>query len=147
MECQIRRSPTARESTFGMWFVDGAFECYTLEDAIRELPGQPVEMWKIAGCTAIPAGRYRLTMEDSPRFGPDTITVNNVPGFAGVRVHGGNDVEDTEGCPLVGDAIDKSAGTISGAIARGVLKRLKAKIRAALDAGEEVWLRVENPAS
>lgn len=145
MECVLRRSPTVNEATFGQWFIDGSFECYTLEDAIREVAGKPVEEWKIPGQTAIPAGRYRLTLEHSPRFGPDTITVHKVPGFVGVRVHGGNDVDDSEGCPLVGDRIDKAAGTISGAASRGVLKRLKEKIRKAIEAGEEVWLTVENP--
>jgi hypothetical protein len=147
MENLIRRSPTVNGNTFGQWFINGAFECYTLEDAIREVEGEPVHLWKIDGKTAIPSGRYRLALEDSPRFGKDTITVLDVPGFKFIRAHSGEDVDDTEGCPLVGDTIDKPAGKISGGIARGVLKRLKAKIRAALDRGEAVWLVIESPAT
>lgn len=146
MENLIRRSPTVNEATFGQWFVDGAVECYTLEDAIREVPGEPVHLWKIDGKTAIPSGRYRLTIEDSPGYGPDTITVNDVPGFKHIRVHSGEDHEDTKGCPLVGDHVYKAAGKISGGLAHGVKKRLAAKIKAAIERGEAAWLVIENPA-
>lgn len=145
MENLIRRGRTINNFTPGQWFIDGAFECRTLEDAIREVEGEPVHLWKIDKQTCIPSGRYRITMENSPRFGKDTITVLDVPGFKFIRVHSGEDADDTEGCPLVGDTIDMANGKISGGIARGVLKRLKAKIRAALDRGEDVWLVVENP--
>lgn len=145
VEHVIQRRPTVRETTFGQWLIDGEFFCHTLEDAIREIPGAPVEQWKVKAKTAIPAGRYRLTLEQSPRFGPDTITIHGVPGFVGVRVHGGNDVDDTEGCPIVGDQIDEQAGGISGAKARGVLDRLKAEIRTAESGGLKCWLTVVNP--
>jgi hypothetical protein len=126
--------------------VDGAFECYTLEDPIRERPGVPVAEWKLHGRSAIPAGRYRITLEHSPRFGPNTLTVNGVPGFAGVRIHAGNDVDDTEGCPLVGDGLEAGDTRIRGGTSRPALNRLKAKVRQAIrDRGEEVWLEIRNP--
>ena len=147
MENIIRRRQTKNDTTFGQWFIDGVFECHTLEDAVREVDGEPVHLWKIDGDTAIPSGRYRLSLEFSPRFGADTITVHDVPGFEGVRVHAGNDAGDTEGCPIVGDHINTAARTISGGAVRGVLKRLKAKIAAAIAAGEDVWLMVQNSES
>ncbi|WP_223688366.1 DUF5675 family protein, partial [Streptococcus pneumoniae] len=76
----------------------------------------------------MPSGRYRVTLDTSPRFGPETLTINDVPGFTGVRIHGGNDADDTEGCIIVGDSIDRQKSTISGAQLHGVLKRLKDKI-------------------
>jgi hypothetical protein len=145
MENLLKRMPTIGETTFGQWFIDGAFECYTLEDAIREVEGEPVALWKIHGQTAIPSGRYRLAIENSPKYGPDTITVLDVPGFSFIRVHSGNRHEDSLGCPLVGDRINKNLGTISGGLARDVKKRLAAKVKAALDRGEDVWLVVQNP--
>lgn len=137
MILRIDRKPTERETTFGQLFIDGVFECYTLEDAIRDhkLPGQ----------TCIPPGRFRVSLEHSPRFGPDTLSILSVPDFTGVRIHGGNDKDDTEGCPIVGDRIDRDSLSISGAAARGVLKRLKDKVRAALQDGGEVWLTINNP--
>lgn len=68
---------------------------------VPEDPHQPV---KVAGKTRIPAGRYRLTLEDSPKFTPKyghkMLTVCNVPNFTGIRIHRGNSPADTEGCIL-----------------------------------------------
>ena len=81
--------------------------CWTLEDVAREVPGEPVEAWKIPGETAIPYGTYRVIVNRSARFsakaGHDVLLplLLGVPGFAGVRLHGGNRSGDTEGCILV----------------------------------------------
>jgi hypothetical protein len=142
----VARKPTVGETTFGQLFVDGAFECYTLEDAIREIPGEPVDLWKIKDRTAIPSGMYRLTLADSPHFGPDTLTINDVPGFDLIRIHSGLDAGSTEGCVIVGDHIDTEHLTISGGLVRGVKKRLQAKVKTALALGQEAWITIENPA-
>lgn len=145
MELRLDRKPSERETTFGQLFVNSVYECYTLEDSIRELAGVPVSAWKIPDQTAIPSGRYRVTAEASERFGPDTLTINNAPGFTYIRIHGGNKSEDTDGCIIIGDQISRMTMTISGALLRGVLKRLKAKVLPALAAGEEVWITINNP--
>ncbi|SEL11402.1 DUF5675 family protein [Nitrosovibrio tenuis] len=95
MELQVKRTDLTDESTIGELSVNGQFECYTLEDKVR-----PV---KIAGKTAIPAGRYEVIINFSQRFGRPLPLVLNVPDFEGVRIHPGNTDEDTEGCLLVGD--------------------------------------------
>lgn len=136
MNLRLDRRPTAFETTLGQLFVDDSYECKTLEDSIRE--------FKIPAKTCIPAGTYRITLESSPRFGPDTITINDVPEFVGVRMHGGNTAADTEGCVIVGDRVD-SETSISGGTLRGVLKRLKEKVKAGLQDGGEVWLTINNP--
>lgn len=75
MKIIIRRQPSQGGATIGKLSIDGLFACYVLEDEIREVPGQTVSEWKIKGQTAIPAGEYRVTLEDSARFGPDTMTI------------------------------------------------------------------------
>lgn len=140
----LQRQPSYKETTFGSLDIDGDWFCHTLEDMIREIPGVPVAQWKVKKKTAIPAGRYRITLEDSPRFGPDTITLHDVDGFDYIRMHGGNDIDDTEGCPVVGSMIDREACRIAGAQTAGVLRDLKARIRAGLGRGE-VWIEVKNP--
>lgn len=75
--------------------------CWTLEDVVREVPGQPVASWKIKGRTAIPRGTYPIRVTRSNRFGVDLPLLLDVPGFEGIRIHGGNTAADTEGCILV----------------------------------------------
>lgn len=131
MNLLIQRLPSSDSKTDGDLYVDGERLCVTLEDAVREI--------KLKGQTAIPAGRYQITMENSPRFGPGTLTVNDVPGFTGVRIHAGNTEHDTEGCPLVGMVrTDSGIGRSKEALAL-----LKSKVAAGLVEGE-VWLDVKN---
>lgn len=143
MELTLKRRPSQGGATIGELLEDGVRLCYSLEDEIREIEGRPVHEWKIKGATAIPAGRYRITLENSPRFGADTLTVNDVPGFVGVRMHAGNDADDTEGCPLLGTAV--TATTIVGGTSRPAVAMATAHVRQAIQRGEEVWMDVCNP--
>lgn len=144
MEILQQRVRLHHQRTASDLSIDGRPFCHVVEDPVREIPGRPVAEWKQHGRTAIPAGRYRCTLETSPRFGPGTISLHDVPGFAGVRVHGGNDEDDTEGCPLVGYQLTPT-DTIVGGTSRPALVALKAEIRTALEAGEAVWWTVANP--
>lgn len=143
MKLTLNRRPSVGGATIGELLADGKFLCYTLEDEIREIPGVPVGNWKLKGITAIPAGRYRVTMEHSPRFGPNTLTINAVPGFVGVRIHGGNRHEDSEGCPLLG--LKVTATTIVGGTSGPAVKIVKDAVRAALASGQQVWIDINNP--
>ena len=143
MKITLQRQPSVGGATIGRVSIDGTFTCFSLEDEIREQPGIPVGHWKIKGATAIPAGRYRVTLEDSPRFGPSTMTINSVPGFTGVRIHGGNKHEDTEGCPLLG--LQVTTTTIVGGTSGPAVKLVKDAVRAALASGQQVWIDINNP--
>lgn len=143
MKLTLNRRPTVGGATIGELFEDGTRLCYTLEDEIRERVGEPVANWKIRGATAIPSGEYRVTLEHSPRFGPDTLTINGVPGFVGVRIHGGNRHEDTEGCPLLGLRVTDT--TIVGGTSAPAVGLVKARVRAALASGQHVLLTINNP--
>lgn len=137
-----RTSPAGHPMTFGELLADGQFICYVLEDEVREVDGQPVASWKIKGETAIPAGEYRITLEHSPRFGANTLTVHDVPGFVGVRIHAGNTVADTEGCPLLGMAIN-AQGIVGGTSAPAV-KLVKQLVGDAMSRGEVTRMDVVN---
>lgn len=115
MEILVKRHPSAKGATIGELFVDGVRECYTLEDEVREPDssiGRPmaswdiivkwVLSWKIQNVTAIPRGRYPVTITHSPHFGCDLPLLSNVPGYTAVRIHWGNKAADTDGCILVG---------------------------------------------
>lgn len=148
MNLTLQRTHTIGPRTFGKLFADERYLCHTLEDEIREQAGQPVADWKIKGATAIPSTGfvgtpYLVTLERSPRFGPDTLTVNDVPGFLGVRMHAGNTEADTEGCPLLGMAIND--GGIVGGTSRPAVDLVRSVVRLATQQGESVWLDVVNP--
>lgn len=79
--------------------VDERMLAYTEEDTVR-----PFGAVKVSGETAIPTGRYSLTVDYSKRFRKYMFHIESVPGFDGIRIHAGNTAADTEGCILVGDA-------------------------------------------
>ena len=114
------------------------FVCDILEDVVREVPGQPVDAWKVHGETAISAGTYEVTFENSARFGPNTLTVNAVPGFVGIRIHGGNTSANTEGCLLPG--LRNSEYTV--ARSQDNLQALRSLCREAVDRGEKITLTI-----
>jgi hypothetical protein len=143
MRLTLNRRPSLGGATIGELLEDGARLCYTLEDEIRERVGEPVGNWKIKGQTAIPSGTYRVIMEDSPRFGPGTLTLLNVPGFSYIRMHGGFDKDSTEGCLITGLRV--TATTIVGGTSQPALKLVKEKVRAALASGQQVWIDINNP--
>lgn len=101
MKLKLVRNKTKGNSTTGKLYVDGAFECYTLEDVVRDT--------KIAGITAIPTGQYPIIIDMSNRFKRMLPLLIDVPNFAGVRIHPGNTSKDTEGCILVGMSITETA--------------------------------------
>lgn len=119
--------------TEGKLYIDGEFECYTVEDAIR--------IAKVQNKTAIPAGAYNVVMTMSTRFGKVMPLLENVPGFTGVRIHAGNSSKDTEGCIIVGAINDKSDDDFIGG-SKIAVARLYPKIVDALASNEKVTLEV-----
>lgn len=100
------RTDAQDDRTLGELFLNGSRFCYTLEDLVR------AEGVKIKGKTAIPAGLYLVKLTMSPKFGRITPQILGVENFDGVRMHGGNDPVDTEGCPLV--AFNRTGNKIQG---------------------------------
>jgi hypothetical protein len=96
MKLRLVRTDLAPGYTVGALYIDGAFNCFTLEDTVRA-PGV-----KVFGQTAILAGTYKVIINMSARFKRLLPLLLDVPGFDGVRIHPGNSATDTEGCILVG---------------------------------------------
>lgn len=119
MELLLYRIARRDTYTIGHLYIDGKYFCDTIEDKDRGLTQSmpPSVIWatKRKGVTAIPTGRYRVTLEvKSPKFSAKKYEKNygfcdgylprliNVPGFDGVLIHIGNTAKDTDGCLLVG---------------------------------------------
>ena len=138
LELHLKRTIFTDKSTIGMLSVDGVFECYVLEDVVRERAGVPVGEWKVHGDTAIPQGRYRIERTMSGRFGRVLPLLRKVPGFEGIRIHPGNDPGDTEGCLLPG--LHKGENCVTDS--RAAFAMLDELIEESLRIGE-VWITVE----
>lgn len=111
-EFRLKRIKFGDTFTIGQLYLNDAFLCYTLEDTVREVIGEPVSSWKQYGVTAIPTGTYKVILSLSNRFKKILPEVLNVEGYTGVRIHAGNKPEDTEGCILVGESWDGNTGFI-----------------------------------
>lgn len=117
-QLNIRIDRIAKKSTYtiGKLYLNGVYFCDTLEDTDRGLTQgmalQKIKDLKIKGATAIPKGKYKVTMNIvSPKFSKRATyqfcqgklpRLLNVDGYEGVLIHIGNTAKDTEGCILVG---------------------------------------------
>lgn len=135
MKLRLQRDVVTELSTAGRLYVDGSFECYSLED--------PVRKEKIYGKTAIPAGHYQIVITRSERFKRDMPLLLGVKDFIGIRIHSGNTAEDTSGCILVG-TYREGSDTIRGS--RNAFDNLYWKIKNALFEDEDVEIEILNPA-
>lgn len=146
MLIRLKRQIVVEDFTMGELLVDGAHFAWTLEDPIREVITVNGWTWephrKLYGRTAIPSGRYVCTVTYSNRFKRRMPLLVGVPDFTGVRFHGGNTVEDTEGCPLMGRQRDIDAARVSNC--DGLTEQLVMLIDGA-EQREKVYCEVSNP--
>ena len=133
MEIKLVRGKSNAASVEGKLYVDGVFECYTVEDLPRAV--------KVYGKTAIPKGKYKVVITMSNRFKKRLPLLLNVPGFEGVRIHSGNSSKDTEGCIIVGAVNDRTDDDWVGS-SKVAMSRLMPKIEDALAVKKEVWLEI-----
>ena len=82
------RYTRTEKAILGSLYLNGAFICYTLENAAK----------------AIPAGLYSIENSRSPKFGRELplLFSDKVPSRRGVRIHAGNTYQESAACVLVG---------------------------------------------
>ena len=94
------RDAKSDTTVLGRLFLNGAFLCWTCENAAK----------------AIPVGLYKLQNSVSPKFKRELPLIYNsttVKSSRGVRVHKGNSWKDSNSCVLVGMGRDDKKMTIS----------------------------------
>ena len=150
MEIRLKRIARRDTYTIGKLYIDGKYICDTCEDKDRGLKQSDniavIKARKVYSQTAIPTGRYRVTLGvKSNRFGnraqyafcqgllPRLI---NVPGFDGVLIHIGNTAEDSSGCILVGQ--NKAVGKVLNSTE--TFKKLYAILR---EADDNIYITIE----
>lgn len=113
MKLKLKRIALKDTYTIGKLYIDGEYFCDTLEDKVRDLNKNGVfdnGEKKIYGETAIPYGTYNVKWTYSNKFKKYMPLIENVPSFAGIRIHAGNSSADTYGCILVGE--NKAVGKV-----------------------------------
>ena len=151
MKIDVVRIQFGSDSTNGLVFIDNSFECYSLEDQVREGA-------KVMGETAIPLGSYEIKFRtvggfDSKykkRYGTDwhvgMLELQDVPNFKYILIHTGNTDEHTAGCLLLGETqqdLDKGKdGFVGGS--GDAYKKFYPKVRDALVSGEKVMIHYSN---
>lgn len=153
MELKVKRRFKGADYTIGSLYVNGVYECDTLEDTDRGLdnnmPLSVIQTKKVYGKTAIPTGTYEIDMNIvSPKFKDRSWArfcngklprLRDVRGFEGVLVHVGNKPEDTLGCLLVGQ--NKLKGQVVNSTE--TFTNLYNKMDAAHRRGEAIKITIE----
>jgi hypothetical protein len=102
----VVRTQFGTDATNGLLFIDGLFECYTLEDQYQAV--------KVMHETCIPEGTYDIKFRKeggfhtrySAKYGNShygMLHLQDVPNFTYILIHSGNTDEHTSGCILTGE--------------------------------------------
>jgi len=135
MKILVKRNRFTTVSSIGdISIVDDDYRAFSVEDVARAAGV------KIPKETAIPPGVYPVRMTWSPRYNSMQPQIMNVPMFSGVRFDVANYASEVEGCIGVGNGRGVNAVWDS----KSAQAALCAKIQAALDRGELVWVEITN---
>ena len=145
MKLQVVRTQFGKDATNGLLFIDGVFECYTLEDQYQAV--------KVMHETCIPEGTYDIKFRKTGGFHArysakyknahyGMLHIQDVPGFEFILIHTGNWESQTSGCLLVGDTQQDLDVSDKGFIGASVnaYKRMYAKVANQLLQGKKVTI-------
>ncbi|MGB5941249.1 MAG: DUF5675 family protein [Leeuwenhoekiella sp.] len=142
MKIKVNRTHHGTDHTIGILYIDGKYQCFTLEDEAR--------IHKVMGETRIPAGTYDIAFRKEGSFNgrylakygknwhKGMLEVQNVPNFKYILIHCGNDDDDTAGCLLVGETNTDFRNYIGSS--RAAYRKIYPIIRDALLNGEKVTI-------
>ena len=150
MKLNVIRHQFGKDASNGLLFIDGVFECYTLEDEVREV--------KVMHETCIPEGEYEIKLRAEggfhsrylKRYGADwhkgMLWLQDVPNFTWILIHTLNDSTQTSGCLGVGSSQQDLDLDSKGKIlqSRDSYQRMYPKVRDALLNGEKVTIEYSN---
>jgi len=154
MKLDVLRFQFGSDATNSLLFIDQKFECYGLEDEIRDK--------KVMHETAIPKGEYEIkfrtvggfhTREKArydKKFGAGwhagMLELQDVPGFQFILIHTGNSDENSSGCYLLGSTqqdLDLSKDGFIGS-SRLAYESFYPKVRDSLLNGEKVTMEFKD---
>lgn len=144
MNLLLQRIYDNGDSTIGALFINNELQCFTLEDQHQDK--------KIKGETRIPAGIYQLKIRQEltdltkkyrlrfPWF-KYHIEITNIPNFVGVYLHIGNNDDNSAGCVLTGNTVNKDGTLLNSTTA---FTTLYMKLYPLLEKGEVLKLHIQD---
>ena len=145
MKLTVVRTQFGTDATNGLLFIDGIFECYTLEDQYQAV--------KVMHETCIPEGTYDIEFRKTGGFHAKyseryknahygMLHVQDVPNFTYILIHTGNTDEHTSGCLIVGETQQDLEVSKDGFIGSSTLayKKMYAKVAGQLLQGKKVTI-------
>ena len=128
-----------------MLFIDGIFECYTLEDQYQAV--------KVMHETCIPEGEYDIKFRKTGGFHAKyteryknahygMLHIQDVPNFTYILIHTGNSDEHTSGCLIVGETQQDLDISKDGFIGSSTIayKKMYSKVASQLLQGKKVTI-------
>ena len=135
MELLLERTEKTKTYTAGRLYVVNelgkAYFCDTLEPSLH--PTNHLHP------KAIPAGRYDVAVTWSPKFRRWLPLLLKVPYRSGIRIHAGNNPDDSSGCILLGRALLPGHVYNSRSTLEKLMQRLKERPE-----GEAIHITIEN---
>ena len=145
MKLTVVRTQFGTDATNGLLFIDGVFECYTLEDQYQAV--------KVMHETCIPEGTYDIQFRKTGGFHAKyseryknahygMLHIQDVPNFTYILIHTGNTDEHTSGCLIVGETQQDLEISKDGFIGSSTVayKKMYAKVAAQLLQGKKVTI-------
>jgi hypothetical protein len=149
MKLQVLRTQFGKDATNGLLFIDGVFECYTLEDQYQAV--------KVMHETCIPEGTYDIKFRKTGGFHAKyteryknahygMLHIQDVPNFTYILIHTGNSDEHTSGCLIIGETQQDLDISKDGFIGSSTVayKKMYAKVAGQLLQGKKVSIEYLN---
>ena len=143
MKLTVVRTQFGTDATNGLLFIDGVFECYTLEDQYQAV--------KVMHEHCIPEGTYDIKFRKTGGFHAKyseryknahygMLHIQDVPNFTYILIHTGNTDEHTSGCLIVGETQQDLEVSKDGFIGSSTVayKKMYAKVAGQLLQGKDV---------
>ena len=124
VKIEVIREDYLEDRTLGKMYVNGEYFCDTLEDTDRGLESGGT---KIYGETAIPKGKYKITMYYWPKYHNHYPLLLRVPQYTGIFIHGGTNPKSTLGCIIIGERTENNRITNSPKYVEALRKHFKLK--------------------
>ena len=145
MKLTVVRTQFGTDATNGLLFIDGLFECYTLEDQYQAV--------KVMHETCIPEGTYDIQFRKTGGFHAKyseryknahygMLHIQDVPNFTYILIHTGNTDEHTSGCLIVGETQQDLEISKDGFIGSSTVayKKMYSKVAGQLLQGKKVTI-------